>query len=126
MMKKIIITLAIAASVALSACKLNHTSSNISITTQDNPGNLNFTANYPENKTEATQSYIESFFKEDRIFKSASDEKKVEIKLKDGTQFYLSYEPGFISINFDRAKNSFTSYTQMKKMIAGYGNVLKD
>ncbi|MEJ5994677.1 hypothetical protein WG904_09645 [Pedobacter sp. Du54] len=125
-MKKIILTLAIVASAALSACKFNPTHNNISITTQDNPGHLNFTANYPENKTGATQTYMESFFKEDRIFKSVSDAKKVEVTLKDGTQFYLSYEPGFISINFDRDKNSYSSYLQMKKMISGFGNVLKD
>ena len=125
-MKRVLISLAVVASIAINACGFNHKSDHISISTKDNPGELNFTADYPEDKTAATQSYIENFFKEDRIFKSESDAKKVEIKLKDGTQFYLSYEPGFISINFDRDKNSFTSYTQMKKMISGFGNALKD
>jgi len=125
-MKKIVFGLALVASLALSACGFNHRNGSISMSTKDDADNLNFTAKYPENKTDATQSYIETFFKEDRIFSSVTDSKKVEIKLKDGTQFYLSYEPGLISINFDRDKNSNTSYTQMKKMISGFGNVLKD
>jgi hypothetical protein len=125
-MKKTLFGLAIVTSLALSACGFSHRGGNISITTQDNPDNLNFKANYPEDKTGATQSYMETFLKEDRIFRSASDAKKVEIKLKNGMQFYLSYEPGFISIDFDRHKNSYTSYIQLKKMISGFGNALKD
>jgi hypothetical protein len=125
-MRKMIIGLALVASLALSACGFDHRSGNISIANKDTEQNLSFTANYPEDRTGATHDYIESFFKEDRIFNSVTDAKKVEIKLADGTKFYLSYEPGFISINLDRDKNSATSYMQMKKMIAGFGNVLKD
>lgn len=126
MMKKIMITWATVASLALSACSFNHRSNNISITTQDRDNSLNFTANYPDDKTGAAQSYIESFFKEERIFISSADAKKAEISLKDGSHFYLTYEPGYIAINFDRNTNSYTSYTQLKKMIAGFGNALKD
>ncbi len=125
-MKKLSIGLTVAVSLALSACSFSHKSENISITTQDNRSDLNFTANYPVDKTGAIQTYMENFFKEDRIFKSVSDMKKAEIRLKDGTQFYLSCEPGFIGIDFNRDKNSFTSYTHMKKMIAGFGKALKD
>ncbi len=113
------------AMIGFSACK-SHNGDNISISTKDTEGTLKFTANYPEQKTGATQAYIESYFKEDRIFKFVSDSKKIEIKLPDGTQFYLNYEPGFIEMNFDKGKNSFSSYSRMKKMIAGFGNALKD
>ncbi|RYG15925.1 MAG: hypothetical protein EOO07_14320, partial [Chitinophagaceae bacterium] len=109
-MRKIIFGVAVVASLTFPACRFNHSEGNISITTKDNADHLSFTANYPEHKTNATQNYVEDFFKEDRIFRSESDVKKVEIKLKDGSQFYLSYEPGYISINFDRDKNSYASY----------------
>lgn len=125
-MKKTLFTLALLASIALSACNFNRSTDNISLSTEDSQNKLSFTANYPEDKTGAIQGYIESYFKEDRIFKSVADAKKVDIKLQDGTQFYLNYEPGFISISFNRNKNSFSSYQRMKKMVAGFGKVLKD
>ncbi|MES2651825.1 MAG: hypothetical protein V4663_08795 [Bacteroidota bacterium] len=124
-MKKLI-AMAIVASVALSACESRHNRNSNYIRIKDNENYLNFTANYPENKTATAQQYIEKSFKEDRIFKSVSDVKKVEIRLSDGTQFYLNYEPGYLSIDFERDKNSFTSYNRMKRMIAGFGNALKD
>ncbi len=118
--------MAIVASVALSACESRHNRNSNYIRIKDNENHLNFTANYPENKTTTAQQYIEKSFKEDRIFKSPSDVKKVEIRLSDGTQFYLNYEPGYLSIDFERDKNSFTSYNRMKRMIAGFGNAIKD
>ncbi len=123
---KLIIVLAIVASVALSACESKHDRNSNYIRVKDNENYLKFTANYPENKTEIAQRYIERSFKEDRIFNSISDVKKVEVRLVDGTHFYLNYEPGYLSIDFDRDKNSFNSYNRMKRMIAGFGNALKD
>ncbi|HTM99152.1 MAG TPA: hypothetical protein VL088_10435 [Pedobacter sp.] len=126
-MKTTILSIFLMGCLALGACTKNsgnrhHTS----ITVQDNRDELNFKANFPEEKTAIAQNYIERNLKEDRIFTSANDIKKVEIKLNDGTQFYLNYEPGFISINFDRDNNSFTAYNRMKNMIAGFGNAIKD
>ncbi len=111
----------------LSACTNNSRSHHrTSITVKDNNSELNFKATYPERQTVAAQSYIEKFYQEERIFGSPQDVKKAEITLNDGTQFYLTYEPGFISINFDRDDNSSTSYHRMRKMIDGFGKALKD
>ena len=114
------------ASVALSACESHHDRNSNYVRVKDNENHLEFTANYPKNKTAIAQQYIERSFKEKRIFNLVSDVKKVEIRLVDGTHFYLNYEPGYLSIDFERNKNSFTSYTRMKRMIDGFGNALKD
>jgi hypothetical protein len=126
-MKIIKILVCLMGCLLVSACNLNRANNHhISITTKDNGSDLSFKADYPTNRTAAVQKYIEQSLKEERIFNSVSDVKKAEITLTDGTWFYLNYEPGFISINFDRAKNSFTAYNRMKTMIAGFGNVIKD
>ncbi|SFG65526.1 hypothetical protein [Pedobacter insulae] len=126
-MKRTILPICLLGCLALGACNLNPGNRHsISITTQDNGSDLNFKANFPENKTTIAQDYIESNLKETRIFSSLNDVKKVAIRLNDGTQFYIRYEPGFIAINFDRDKNSFSSYNRMKKMISGFGNAIKD
>lgn len=126
-MKTIIINIYLIGFLALIACNLNPGNNhNISITTKDNRSELSFKADYPTNRTAAVQKYIEQSLKEERIFSLVSDVKKVEITLTDGTWFYLNYEPGFISIRFDRAKNSFAAYNRMKSMIAGFGKAIKD
>ena len=119
-----ILTICLLGCLLLGACNFNR--NDISIVTSDNENQLNFSANYPENRTAKAQLYVEKMFNEDRIFKSVSDVKTVEIKLVDGTRFQLSYEPGKVVIDFDRDKNSFASYKRMKAMIAGFGNAIKD
>lgn len=111
----------------LGACNNNSRShQHTSITVKDHNSELSFKATYPDRQTVAAQSYIERSLQEERIFGSPQDVKKVEIKLNDGTQFYLTYEPGFISINFNRDDNSLTSYHRMRRMIDGFGKALKD
>lgn len=121
-MKIIILNLFLVGCLLIGACNFNR--DHISITTKDNGDYVNFTAIYPEHKTAKAQQYIETSFKEDRIFKLPSDAKKVEIRLVDGTHFNLKYEPGYLAIHFDRDKNSNESYQQMKKMIAGFGKAI--
>lgn len=125
-MSKKLICVILVASLTLSACGFGYKNKNISITSKDNESSLDFKAHYPEDKTAIIQRYIESSFKEDRIFKSITDSKKVKIRLENGSQFYLNYEPGFIAINFDRESNSIIAYQQMKRMISGFANALKN
>lgn len=126
-MRIAIINICLIGCLALGACNSNSRSHHhTSITVKDNSSELNFKATYPERQTIAAQNYIERFLQEERIFGSPQDVKKVEIKLNDGTQFYLAYEPGFISINFDRDNNSSKAYHRMRRMIDGFGKALKD
>lgn len=126
-MRIVIINICLIGCLTLGACNSNSRNhQHTSITVKDNSSELNFKATYPERQTMAAQNYVESSLQEERIFGSPQDVKKVEIKLSDGTQFYLTYEPGFISINFDRDDNSSASYHRMRKMIDGFGKALKD
>jgi hypothetical protein len=126
-MKTIKILICLIGCLLIGACNSNRSHNHhISITTKDSGNDLSFKADYPVNRTAAVQKYIEQSLKEERIFSSVSDVKKAEITLSDGSSFYLNYEPGFIAISFDRAKNSFAAYKQMKGMMAGFGKVIKD
>ncbi len=123
-MNKIGIALALVASLLLNACGFNNNNRNISLRTSDSKNELTFTAKYPDRKTKKVQDYIEKFCEKDQLFEAATDAKKTAIKLADGTQFELSHKPGYLSIDFDRDKNSAASYDKMKEMIAGFGNAL--
>lgn len=123
-MKCIIFSITLFMGLTLGSCNFrNH--NDVSIQTEDSNNYLHFTANYPERKTEYVQNYIEKSLKEPRIFNSVSASKQVEIKLNDGTQFYLSYKPGYVSIDFNRDKNSVSSYFRLKNMMKGFGESLK-
>jgi hypothetical protein len=125
-MKRIIIAITLLATVSLFACKSNMSRNNISLKTSDHKTMLNFTATYPSGKTAQMQHYMEDILQEKRIFKDVDDKKKAEIRLADGTHFLINYEPGYMEINFQKTDNSYSAYAKMKKLCAGFANVLKD
>lgn len=121
-MNKIKITVALVVAFALCAFSCNR--QHISIRTNDTKDALVFTAHFPQERTAAVHKYVEACFKKQRIFTGEAFQKKTQLVLTDGTKFYLNHKPGFISIDLDRDKNSVASYDNVKKMIAGFGNVL--
>jgi len=121
-MKKIILSLSFAISLAFAACESKSTSIAIS----DTPSELKLTAQYALHQTDAAQKYMETYLQEDRIFQSVQEEKNAEIRLADGTTFQISYQPGSTKIKFNKKGNSFSSYQRIKKMMTGFANAIKD
>jgi len=108
-------------------CQLKFKDNNsVSLQTEDRPGRLHFTADYPEKNTMRVQNYVKKYLKEARIFSSADDGQRVEVRLTDGMQFYVKYRPGYLRMDMERNKNSESSYQRMKNMIKGIEDILKD
>jgi hypothetical protein len=91
-------------------------SGDLKVSVKDSESEYRFSANYDRSKTIAAQQTINRAVKPNRIFADHDDHVDKEIKLVDGTTFYLNSAPGNMEITFDKRTNNVHSYEMIKKL----------
>ena len=122
-MKKIYLFIAVAILAITFGCEMNANNQSISVSV--NEEGYSFDAEYPKHKTDKVVTYIEKALEQDDFFSNAEGIKDENITLSDSSKFHIISEPGLLKINFDKRKNSETSYHKLVKLCTGIKEELK-
>lgn len=113
-MKKSITSLCILLLIAVSSC-LNK-KNDISVTVSESGTIFKFSARFPEDKTARVEKIMAENLSPNTIMTGGTKHIDATITLDDKTNFYMKSEPGDLNIEFDRYKNTKSSYERIRNM----------
>jgi hypothetical protein len=105
--------------------KYQRSDGDISISVKNTDDYYTYNALFAEDQTGRVQDYINHSIAPNGLFRSTHDYFNVTTTLADKTNFYVKEQPGELTIEIDKRKNSTASYLRIKKMCDGISNVLK-
>ncbi len=71
-------------------------------------------AKYDKQQSEEVDRFMDRYFDKYKKFSFQNTVMDATLTLNDGTGFYIKKQPGYLSIKFNKEKNSPTAYRQMK------------
>lgn len=113
---------------ALSMCAacghFNHHSNNTSIKISESNGEYCMSAYFNENKTKKIHEYMDEHLGDRNNFSFANAKIDARLTLDDRTTFYIKTSDRDLEIKLDKEKNSYESYTRVKKMCEGIKEII--
>lgn len=106
------------------SCSHFHHGDDISISLKDSRDSYKMTAYFNEKQTARVHKYMDEQLGKRNNFSFTNAVLDATLTLDDRTTFYIKSSPGDLEINFDKEKNSYESYVQVKKMCEGIKTVL--
>ena len=106
------------------SCSHFHHGDDISISLKDSRDSYKMIAYFNENQTARVHKYMDEQLGRRNNFSFTNAVMDATLTLDDRTTFYIKSSPGDIEINFEKEKNSYESYVQVKKMCEGIKTVL--
>ncbi len=111
-MKNSIVLLCILLLVAFSSCL--HGKDDINISVSESGTLLKFSARFPKDKTTKVEKIMAENLSPNTIMTGGTKDIDATITLDDKTNFHMKSEPGDLNIEFDRYKNTKSSYERIR------------
>jgi hypothetical protein len=119
-----LITCYIAMTTFCSSC-LTHHHGDTSISISETKDSYSMFVHFDKEKTGEIQRYIDKQIGRANNISFVHTEMNATIMLDDETKFYIKSFPGELKIKFDKTKNSYRSYTEIKRMCMGVKAIIE-
>ncbi|HRI21800.1 MAG TPA: hypothetical protein PLA68_12645 [Panacibacter sp.] len=107
------------------ACRHSgHDGANTSVKISESNGEYCMSAYFNGNKTKKIHEYMDQHLGDHHNFSFANTTIDGSLTLDDRTTFYIKASDGDLEIKLDKEKNSYESYTRVKKMCEGIKEII--
>lgn len=99
----------------------NQRNNNLNVAIRDSNDSYSFKAEYPDDKTEKLEKYLDSALNNKLSLSESLDQ---VVTLQNGGEINLKASPGNLEINFNKAGSTANGYLQVKRIAEGANKLL--